>query len=191
MSSRIAVCGQAPVSTATMRESSRTAWPAQEIGVFGRVDVVGHDAEAQPACQRPAQASHQRGLSRTDRPADPDPRARAEPAGGGRSGCKSWLRRVYVVMRQRGVQPVRRGCSVRMSSSGAVVAGNSSSAATAMPSTSGREARPAGRARPADRGRAAVRPPTPVRSPLPAPPQWQCPLATLRKTLLRRRKTTG
>ena len=48
MSSRIAVCGQPPVCTAVIRSAGSTPVRAQELGVLGRVDVVGHDAEARP-----------------------------------------------------------------------------------------------------------------------------------------------
>ena len=58
--------------------------PAQEVGVLGRVDVVGDDADRQLAGQRPAQRGDQRGLAAADRSADADPRyprARPGPAG--------------------------------------------------------------------------------------------------------------
>ena len=45
-SSRIAVCGQPPVSTARIRSARQHAGAAQEERVLGRVDVVRHDADA-------------------------------------------------------------------------------------------------------------------------------------------------
>ena len=48
MSSRIAVCGQPPVCDGGDALDRQHAGRAQELGVLGRVDVVGHDAEAQP-----------------------------------------------------------------------------------------------------------------------------------------------
>ena len=46
MSSRIAACGQPPVSTARMRCGGQRLVARQELGVLAREDVVGDDAEA-------------------------------------------------------------------------------------------------------------------------------------------------
>ena len=48
------------------------AVPAQEVGVLGGVDVVGHHGQRQPVAQRPAQRRDQRGLAAADRTADAD-----------------------------------------------------------------------------------------------------------------------
>ena len=45
MSSRIAVCGQPPVSTARIRSAGSASWRVEEFGVLLREDVVGDDAE--------------------------------------------------------------------------------------------------------------------------------------------------
>ena len=46
MSSRIAACGQPPVSTARMRLGGQRLVADQELGVLAGEDVVGDDAEA-------------------------------------------------------------------------------------------------------------------------------------------------
>jgi hypothetical protein len=47
MSSRIAVCGQAPVSTAVMRSGGQHRVAQQELGVLAGVDVVGDHGDRQ------------------------------------------------------------------------------------------------------------------------------------------------
>jgi hypothetical protein len=70
-SSRIAVCGQPPVSTPRMRLRQRRVLH-QELRVFGGVDVVGHHAEAVLVAQRQAQGQGQCGLAGADRASDAD-----------------------------------------------------------------------------------------------------------------------
>ena len=72
MSSRTAVCGQPPVSTAAMR-SAGSAWlRTRNSRVLPREDVVGDDGEAVVVAQRAAEREQQRGLAAADRTADAD-----------------------------------------------------------------------------------------------------------------------
>ena len=72
MSSRIAVCGQHPVSTATISSVGQHRVAPEEVGVLGRVDVVGDDADAYVVAERAAQRGDERGLAAADRSADAD-----------------------------------------------------------------------------------------------------------------------
>ena len=113
MSSRIAVCGQQPVRTGVIRSTVEHARPLQEVGVFGGVDVVGHDREVELVSQRPAERGHQRGLAAADRPADADPQC---PARARRDGVlvRPVLVRtgtVVMVKTQRVSPPL--GCALR------------------------------------------------------------------------------
>ena len=81
MSSRIAVCGQQPVSHRADPLGRQHAVAPQEVGVLGGVDVVGH--HGQRAARRPSarhSAATSAVLPRADRPADADAQ-RARPAG--------------------------------------------------------------------------------------------------------------
>ena len=93
MSSRIAVCGQPPVWTAVIRSLGQHAGGAQELGVLGRVDVVGHDAEPQLAGQRAAQRGDQAALAGADRPADTDPQGTFNWQTDAPSARDGWVRR--------------------------------------------------------------------------------------------------
>ncbi len=72
MSSRIAACGQPPVSTARICARGGARGGDEELRVFAREDVVGHHAEAHRVAQGAAQRQQQRCLAAADRPADPD-----------------------------------------------------------------------------------------------------------------------
>ena len=71
-SSRMAVWGQAPVSTATIRSAVEDAFGAQEPGVLVGIDVVGDHAQLQLSGQRSADGRDQRALARADRSGDPE-----------------------------------------------------------------------------------------------------------------------
>ena len=64
MSSRIAVCGQAPVSTARIRAGSSTPAERRNPGVLVGVDVVGDHAELELGGQLAAQQRDQRATCR-------------------------------------------------------------------------------------------------------------------------------
>src|SRR5271165_4474735 len=69
-SSRMAVCGQPPVSTPSIRSAGR----APEIfGVPLGIDVVGDGCDLVALAQLLAQRIHERRLARSDRPAHPHP----------------------------------------------------------------------------------------------------------------------
>ena len=95
MSSRIAVCGQHPVSTATMRSVGSTAARAQRLGVLGREDVVGDDDERQLVAQQRAQRADERRLASPDRPADADAQ---RPVDAARRMVVTWAADGQVVM---------------------------------------------------------------------------------------------
>ena len=78
MSSRTAVCGQPPVSTARIGVRRQRLVAHQELGVLPREDVVGHDARLCVVAQRAAERQQQRRLAAADRAADAD-RERARP----------------------------------------------------------------------------------------------------------------
>ena len=89
MSSRMAACGQPPVSTARMRSGCQRLVADEELAILPREDVVGHGGEVHAVAQPAAQLQHQRRLAAADRPADADgerpPRVipvRAAAAGG-------------------------------------------------------------------------------------------------------------
>ncbi len=84
-SSRIAVCGQAPVSTARIRSGGQHAGRAQEPGVLVGVDVVGDHRQAQLAAQLGAQQGDQRALAGADRAGHAQP----QRAGHGVYTCSS------------------------------------------------------------------------------------------------------
>ena len=71
-SSRIAVCGQPPVSIAEDAVRRQRAGACQELRVFLGVDVVGDRGDVVAAAQEFAQGVHQRGLAGADRAADAD-----------------------------------------------------------------------------------------------------------------------
>ena len=75
-SSRIAVCGQPPVSTPMMRSAVERAGDGQQALVFLGVDVVGDDDQVVALAHRLAQHLDQRRLARADRPADADAQRR-------------------------------------------------------------------------------------------------------------------
>ena len=52
MSSRMAACGQPPVSTARICACGRKGVWREELGVLAREDVVCHDAEAERSRSR-------------------------------------------------------------------------------------------------------------------------------------------
>ena len=72
MSSRIAVCGQPPVSTAPIRSAGERLVAHEELGVLLREDVVGHDREVVVVAEQPAEREQQRRLAAADRAADAD-----------------------------------------------------------------------------------------------------------------------
>ena len=72
MSSRMAVCGQPPVSTAAIRSAGKRVVAGQELGVLPREDVVGDDGELVIVAKQPAEREQQRGLAAADRAADAD-----------------------------------------------------------------------------------------------------------------------
>ena len=76
MSSRIAACGQPPVSTARMCAGGERLVALQELGVLAGEDVVGDDAEPHAVAQRAAEREDERGLAAADRAADADGEAR-------------------------------------------------------------------------------------------------------------------
>ena len=99
-SSRIAVCGHAPVSTARTRAGSIRPERLDSLGVFLRDDVVGDDADLQIArLHHRDQALDQRRLAGADRTADAD-------AGDTRQFGARPLSSQHVSLRQR--QPLRR-----------------------------------------------------------------------------------
>ena len=122
MSSRIAACGQPPVSTARMCARGQRVVADQELGVLAREDVVRHDAEPQVVAQPPAQREQQRGLAAADRAADADGERRvAEVARAARAarsakrpGPVPWLVRVTVIVAVRVVVRHRGLPSVTM-----------------------------------------------------------------------------
>ena len=75
-SSRIAVCGQPPVSTPMMRSAVERAGDGQQALVFLGVDVVGDDDQVPAVAHRLAQHLDQRRLARADRAADADAQRR-------------------------------------------------------------------------------------------------------------------
>ena len=72
MSSRTAVCGQPPVSTAAIRSGGERLVAHEELGVLLREDVVGHDREVVLVAKQPAEREEQRRLAAPDRTADAD-----------------------------------------------------------------------------------------------------------------------
>ena len=72
MSSRTAVCGQPPVSTAAMRSGASASLPHQELRVLLREDVVGDDRDGVAIAEPPAERQQQRGLAAANRSANPD-----------------------------------------------------------------------------------------------------------------------
>jgi hypothetical protein len=72
MSSRIAVCGQQPVSTAVIRSDGQHCGGPQGLGVLGSEDVVGDDDERSSIAQQRAQCSNQRRLAAAHWASDPD-----------------------------------------------------------------------------------------------------------------------
>ena len=86
------------------------AGPAEEVGVLGGVDVVGHDRDRDVGGERAAQGRDERGLAGAHRAADADPHR--APVGVGQRGVPVL---VYVDLRtQRDAPPrwrgVRRRC---------------------------------------------------------------------------------
>ena len=83
-SSRIAVCGQAPVSTARIRSGASTPGRAEEAGVLVGVDVVGDHRQTQLVAEFAAQQCDQGALAGADRPSDAQPQRpmRREPVEG-------------------------------------------------------------------------------------------------------------
>ena len=78
MSSRMAVCGHPPVSTARMRSAGQRVVAHQELGILLREDVVGDDPQLIAIAQLAAQRQQQRRLAAAHRAADADgERARA------------------------------------------------------------------------------------------------------------------
>jgi len=70
-SSRIAVCGQPPVSMPRIRSGGSD--PArQKLGILLGVDVVRDRRDVVDAAEAPAERIHQRCLAGADRPADAD-----------------------------------------------------------------------------------------------------------------------
>ena len=87
MSSRIAVCGQHPVSTATIRSVGQHLGTSQRLGVLGREDVVRDHGERELVAQELAQRTDERRLAAADRTTDADPqRPLAGPWPGARAG---------------------------------------------------------------------------------------------------------
>src|SRR3954463_3167755 len=56
VSSRMAVCGQPPVSMPTMRSRGQHAVPGEDLGVLDGVDVVGDRRHRDLVAQGPGQA---------------------------------------------------------------------------------------------------------------------------------------
>ena len=71
-SSRMAVCGQPPVSTPMMRSSGSAPATRQDARILLGVDVVGDGAEVVAVAEALAQRLHQRRLAGADRTADAD-----------------------------------------------------------------------------------------------------------------------
>ena len=94
-SSRMALCGQPPVSTPTMRSSGSTSPPRQKLGVLAGVDVVGDDGEVVSRPEFPAQALHEGRLARADRAADAE-REDAAPGSGVWTRTAGAVRRIAV-----------------------------------------------------------------------------------------------
>ena len=84
MSSRIAVCGQPPVSTARIRSAGSTPVRRRNCGVLGRVDVVRDDADAR-ARRRARGRARRRGELLPEPTGPPMPIRRARSAGKERS----------------------------------------------------------------------------------------------------------
>ena len=106
MSSRIAVCGQQPVCTATIR-SVGARRPAQEVGVLGGVDVVGHHRQRQLVGAAPGTAPRPARSCRC-RPAR---RCRSAAASPGVAAAPAWR-----VVRRGHARPLVRAsrCAVVM-----------------------------------------------------------------------------
>ena len=71
-SSRIAVCGQPPVSTPMMRSSGKAPATVEQTRILLGVDVVGDGADVVARAEGLAERFHQRRLAGADRPADAD-----------------------------------------------------------------------------------------------------------------------
>ena len=71
-SSRIAVCGQPPVSTPMMRSGGSAPGLDQDARVLLGVDVVGDRGDLELVAQALAHLLHQRRLAGADRAADAD-----------------------------------------------------------------------------------------------------------------------
>jgi len=71
-SSRIAVCGQPPVSTPTIRSEESTPRRRQELRVLARVNYIRNYGQAIGGFHRVAERFDERRLSRSHRAADAD-----------------------------------------------------------------------------------------------------------------------
>ena len=69
-SSRIAVCGQPPVSTPDDALAGQRPRADQELRVFLGIDVVGNGGDFETVAQALAQRIHERGFAGAHRPAD-------------------------------------------------------------------------------------------------------------------------
>ena len=88
-SSRMAVCGQPPVWTPTIRSTRQRLAAREELGVLVRVDVVGDDREVDLGPEGAAERLDQGRLARADRPGHAegeDLARRARRTGPGRAG---------------------------------------------------------------------------------------------------------
>ena len=72
MSSRTAVCGQPPVSTAAIRSAGSASCRVRNSASSLREDVVGDDGDLVIVAQQAAEREQQRGLAAADRSADAD-----------------------------------------------------------------------------------------------------------------------
>ena len=109
MSSRIAVCGQQPVCTASIRSSGEDGVAAQEVGVLGRVDVVGDDGEV--VARRPSVRQSAAASAVLPEPTGPPSPTRSGPCRARDAGGCGRVDVVVqvVIRRQRTCPSVRRG----------------------------------------------------------------------------------
>jgi len=86
-SSRMAVCGQPPVSTPRMRSGDRAPERVRNSASSFGVDIVGDRGDVVTVAQALAQRIHQRSLAGADRPADADAQGSVGDVMSGTTSC--------------------------------------------------------------------------------------------------------